>query len=1028
MKHVLLSSCRSRLSTVVALGMMAGAVFAAPPTLAKPWRVVFVIDRSGSMQEVERMRYTIEAAKIGIEILGGGELQIIKFADRAETGPVFNLATDSDKAHEYLKHTRPEGGTSYLAALEKISGDPLAVIFLSDGMPTDPPERILDYLRDNVHAPVYTIAMETTPEAEELLAKMAAATEAGSYRARSAPEVVEAFLKILGQMRRFWRYDLKDESVTLDARGPVLVIGYGVAPRLVTTEAIRRHEARLPEHTIYLARTVLAKADRIAVAASGGATSDSVIATVIRFDLPKATMEVARLPSKRNPNAVRVRASFTDAEGKPIDPRGSASLRSTFQVVDPDGHVLSSAVGKPSAHGPSLEATVTLPSGPNAPRCELVRQTAIETAGIAFTSREQRALDVDALPSAPAPRATTTVSAACGAPEDPMRCVVVVDVADSADADAAASLLEGLRDHPPVVEVETPDGERYDSASDPDHFTATSRVVGNKLIEEVVFRPVQQPGLYRIIAREGAAAGYDYPEANTTAQCFGPDQLQLLIVAHRNSSGRQVLFDTAQENARPALVGDRISVELVRGTMDPRVFIALGQGLYARFIGEDGAVTNVDLDLQDGRYVTAPVPMTRPGILGVEVDISIPGLQLQFKACLKVQRLRLELAFADGSFESFFGRFAHLPQLAEIPFEIEVHGTIDAAPAAREELLEIFARDGIRLRRTLRDSTGRTLDTDVCPAGTQPWRGTIWFQHRGQQTLLFELVDKADNVLHALAWQLRVVDSPVRFTLGTENAEGELADLPESSVLASWLPSWCVGTPDCRVVARPVRSPLFGTYYLAAVTVDGAEVPFDERRGQYAAALDRDGEYACVGRLQQLNAGLSPHFPEIQVRTNPVVERPQVVRPIRTGLTALSGMVLLCAAVGSSVWGAGRWRLGRLVKIGRRISVFGDSYVSVPIVPPRQTGCWPRAELFICGSQNGSDEVVAKYPQEVNGQHRVLARIRQNLNGPPVLTAEEDLPELRKGEFQRLEPGNETVRISSNTTVSLEPDDVDLTE
>ena len=149
-------------------------------------------------------RDLIEAARLGIYLLDG-DLQIVAFSDKPVASPTYCLKSQRGEAVQFIENLKADGGTRYLPPLRLPGTRPIAVGFISDGQPDEGEDAILDYLRRNVRCPMHTIAMTTSAGAEQLLAKMAAVTGGGFYRVRQPVGVIEAFLRMLGQVRGFRR-------------------------------------------------------------------------------------------------------------------------------------------------------------------------------------------------------------------------------------------------------------------------------------------------------------------------------------------------------------------------------------------------------------------------------------------------------------------------------------------------------------------------------------------------------------------------------------------------------------------------------------------------------------------------------------------------------------------------------------------------------------------------------------------------------------------------------------------------------
>ncbi len=188
---------------------LSGAPCVAPQTPG----VAFVIDDSGSMEISDPINLRAQAIAVGLDQLPDGAVaSATTFADF--TSPLFAATQVSGSTRPGLKQTAAtglidEGDTEYAEAFagaraqlaEMTTADRKAVVFLSDGAPTD-----LDFNPavpvDVGGAPVYTIGLgvDGLPEAGSVMAQIAANSGGQYYDAQSAGQLQGIFARIVASL------------------------------------------------------------------------------------------------------------------------------------------------------------------------------------------------------------------------------------------------------------------------------------------------------------------------------------------------------------------------------------------------------------------------------------------------------------------------------------------------------------------------------------------------------------------------------------------------------------------------------------------------------------------------------------------------------------------------------------------------------------------------------------------------------------------------------------------------------------
>ena len=974
-------------------------------------RLVFVIDRSDSMSG-SRIADTVAAAQLGVEILGGHcDIRIISFSDSATVSPTFDLRTQVRDARRWITGITATGGTRYVPALQAIPDDASAVLFLSDGRPSDSEAAILTALGGHRRCPVHTIGIETSPEAERLLGAIAAETSGGFYRVGDSSDVVEAFLSVLGQVRRFARHEFNAGTLELDAvQGELLAIGFDTMADFRSIGDASHYDADLPGSKVRLARIQLDNPSTIVVEQSPKAAGRVI---VIRFDLPQPAMQLRRIRSSNGGQLIEAVTKFTDSSGRAVTP--GLGIKASFELLDSNGNIVQTREAETNDAGGTLSALLPIPAAAD-DRLHVIRSVSVYPSSDAhFTASVSRAVDMHKLPVEPALRPGTTVNAYASHSGEPLECILEVSVDGRPDS-LRSEFFSALKDRPPRVEIIRPDGSRSDSQANPELFESKVQIAddGRRFFYRLAYRGSDQPGMYRVIVPAGTAAGVAYPSGDAQVYCVDRGEIQIIGVTTRRKQ-RSVLFDSEQDLDRYALVGDPFWIELVRGTMDPRKFAGLASGLQARLIGADGAVTKVDLHFRDNRYVTDEVTLARPGNLQIEVDIAVEGLSLRFEAELRIGSLDLQITPLRPLLLDTTNRF---PQGALVPFEVGVYGDVLESPAPWDDILEVTDREEIRLVWTLQDSAGTLVDGDTATS-LQSWKSRIWLSDMGKHTFTFALVDGSGQHHETIRWELDVVKSPVQFDVLMEDSSGTLEPAQSDEAFVNWLPDWLTWSPRCVVTAYSAPSEFSTRYYLSGAHVNGADAPFDESTGRYLAPVRKSGPLELVGKLSPYRFGkASNEADEYQVQEIRQLALPQNARwgMLTVVVTAILAVSVISLRLAQTL--VRHWRLSQMSRRGWEVVIYGPHTHSRRLVRSGQR-CWtPRIQ--VCRPQDDPSSVVLVYPEDVPQNYEIIGAATQRLSGKVRFQALRDLPGLARNESRDLEQTGDTVVLDDCNTLTLE--------
>jgi len=804
---------------------------------------------------------------------------------------------------------------------------------------------------------------------------------------------------------------MTSDALTLqDVRGDVLVIGLDTEPKL--SSAVDRRILTLGRRPVYVDRISSAPQGKLAITAPRVDRDHRVV--VLRFDQPTSRTVIGPVKLRDGKARVLVAAEFTDPQGKPFDPRAGGSLRVLFEAVDQQGRVVERVEARPASSRQALEATLVLPDPGAAATPYVIRSISSDRgSGLPFESEESRVVVVDPATAqrAPAVTATSVVHSASGRAGDRLKAIITIEAQGGTEPERRA-FLEALANHPPVISVRVPGGTAIDTGTEPARFGIKSGIKADRSFEMVVTWPTgARPGTYQVSIPANEVGGVRYDAAQADARTASGDALQLLVVAHRVRTPRQVLFDSLQQQQERgvALAGDRLALELLRGSaLEPEEFTSLGSSLRARLIRDDGSAEEAPLVQSGDRYTTEPRAFSQPGRLHLEVDVDVEGLRLRLDGAIRIEPVTLRLQLPA---QPFGGVQAMLPQGAIVPLEVDVAGTVGGRAASAEEILEVTGREGLSLRWSLSDGTGGHLDGASRSVEPVPWRTDLWLIHQGDQTLAVELVDRDDRVQHAVRSPLKVVATPFELKTEVRSVDGVFAPLPPGGSRPGWIPRWLPGLVAAKpvvAVVRPIPSPLYSMLHLARVKVGSVDAVLVRERGRFEAEVARGRTVDCLGVLRPYGweAGAPGAPPEVHVALRQAVPEFLVPRWDLILAACASGVAVLVVGFLLARWARLRQLMSRALQ-GRLLGAPGRA---VALLGPNP-GLWPTAELLVCRDtrREGPLGFCLTRREEANGLV-VLAVARQRLDGTVEFRAVAELPRLRSGCLRRLRTPDDCVQ------------------
>jgi hypothetical protein len=1013
-----------RVSTVVvaaALGMGPVATAADQPQRqdALGQVIVIVIDVSASMGQNHLLEEAKAAATLACALLRG-RVALVAFSDQAEVSPTFDLATERAGVMAWIARLNPLGGTKYLQALDAVARlRPRAVVFVSDGAPEEDADAILNRVQDQVRCPLHTIAVQASDQARDILGRMAATSKAGFHVVDQSSNIIDTFLEILGQICRFRHLDMPTGSLVLpDVQGELVAIGLDARPEIAGSA--ERQPITLGGRPILVARAFRATRGAATVSAPEVAQGKRVI--VLRFDQPSIEMKLGSVAIRKDRARVEASSSFRDPDGKPLDPRAGAKLRALFEAVDSEGKVIQRVAAKPSPTAPTLVAALDLPVKEGAAVPFTVRLVSDDlSSGVPFRASESQVVVVDpaTAPRAPSVRATSAIQARGGRAGERLTGTATITAQDGT-TDERRALLEALKAQPPVIAVRSSLGTVIDAAAQGGSLETQGRVEADRaFVLDFAWISDPNPCTYEIVLPQGEAGGVAYDAARAAARTVAGDVLQLRVVAHRRRNPRVVLLDSYQKPAelRHALVGDEITVELVRGKdhLTPAEFVSLGGGLRARLTQDDGSVEDVPLSLERDRFTTARRTMSRPGRLGVHV--AIEGLGVRLDGQIRIAPVALRLVVSEPP---AWQVLSMLPQWTTTPLEVSVAGTLEGRPADPEEVDEVIERDGLRVDWALLNGAGEAWAGDHQAAPIRPWRIVPRLERAGEQSLKLDLIDRRGRIHHTMAWKFLVLDSPLKIELAFPSDRGELVPLPTDRSRATWLPRFLLKEVSLVAVVRPTESPIYSSYHLADCRLGDVTAALNKDLGQFEADIKPGGTRECTAILrpyQGRGESTSEPYPELRLVAPVPSLRDFVPCPIRISAVGIAG--LLCGLIGYFVQ---RRRYLRCIETpALKVRLLGATGQARPIVEPNQRGWrWPSPEILVCRrGQGGPWNLCLVYPRRP-GTDDALAVVRQHRDGRVSVRARHGLPVLKAGQLCWLTPGKDSLLITDGVRLVLE--------
>ena len=214
------SRCPAR--RVPLLLLLAGPLVAAAapsPTgqtqpLARTRPVVIALDLSGSMNDVGRLDSVKQAMKLVLAIFDG-TVHLVPFAGEAQAAQTLPLGTAAERrrAEQSIRRLTADGGTNYLAALDRIDelglSGPADVIFLSDGLPEPGyggSEAVLSRIATTPHR-LHTVAAQTGPNERRLLRTMAERTGGSALAVDNAEQLTTGLVELAFELTDYFVFD-----------------------------------------------------------------------------------------------------------------------------------------------------------------------------------------------------------------------------------------------------------------------------------------------------------------------------------------------------------------------------------------------------------------------------------------------------------------------------------------------------------------------------------------------------------------------------------------------------------------------------------------------------------------------------------------------------------------------------------------------------------------------------------------------------------------------------------------------------
>jgi len=202
------------------------------------FNLAIVTDVSGSMRKEDPSGFNREGAQLALALSSAEDnLALVAFSNGIKAAIELRSMDDvaGQKAFsEGINSLINRGGTNFIAALEEVDRQldrvrttgQTAVIFLSDGVPEDPAknprviEHAIEYGRDQRR--IFTIALGPGAD-KDLLQEMANLSGGNSYQVTRADELVNGYLKILGDFYNLFTYDRDYRQIAVDKSAERLI-------------------------------------------------------------------------------------------------------------------------------------------------------------------------------------------------------------------------------------------------------------------------------------------------------------------------------------------------------------------------------------------------------------------------------------------------------------------------------------------------------------------------------------------------------------------------------------------------------------------------------------------------------------------------------------------------------------------------------------------------------------------------------------------------------------------------------------
>ena len=328
------------------------------------------IDISASMKADKKLSNAGAGLNLFAAVLQDDDtLTVIAFNDSLVVHGPFTMATDRHRVERLTSQLDASGGTDYLQALKAMSGrlESSVGVFLSDGAHHGRSDEVLEYVERNLAGdlPLHTIAVGCAHQsaAEQLLSRMAAATDASYSRVESSENLVRCFLNIALRSGNYRGYQPSKNEVTLSGlQGTLLSFAYDGKVNL-SSSIERNHLFTLPGENVNFAVSKPPAGEAVLVSLIDPASGQSRLGAVYTDGLPQHWLEIEnRLPKYPPGSTIRLTLKFLDPRTQrevPINRDVSASIELTGQAgaailntnLQPVGSVLQGTLKLPEDIG-----------------------------------------------------------------------------------------------------------------------------------------------------------------------------------------------------------------------------------------------------------------------------------------------------------------------------------------------------------------------------------------------------------------------------------------------------------------------------------------------------------------------------------------------------------------------------------------------------------------------------------------------------------------------------------------------------